>query len=228
MKKIFALLAVAAGMLFAAQTASAQLYFGGSVGFVSETLTVPVQGQPNQVFNGSAVKVLPEVGFRINDLIAVGGTIGYSVGDAYFGSLDQNNPLMYNLYTNAMANNLADARNGQRVTNVRVAPYARFFLYNGRRFSLFVEALVGFGSTTTENKNGQGNWDPTLTTKTTNVEILGQPGFAINFDNHFSIIGHLGAVGYEMMKDAQTDRTVSRFGADASTCNLTVGFVYSL
>ena len=228
MKKIIAILAAATAMMFAAQNASAQLYFGGSLGFVSEAFTRPVQGQPNQVFNAAAVKVLPEVGYRINDVIAVGGTIGYSIGNAYFGSLDQNNPLMYNLYVNAMNNNLADAQQGQRSSTIRVAPYARFFLYNGRRFSLFVEALVAFGGTTNEAKNAQGVWDPTLTTKTTNLEILGQPGFAINFDNHFSIIGHLGAAGFEMIKNAQTDATRSRFGIDASTCNLTVGFVYSL
>lgn len=228
MKKLIFVLAAAAGLMLASQTANAQLYFGGSLGFVSETQTNPQQGQPNQVFNGFAAKVLPEVGYRINDFIAVGGTIGYSLGNSYFGSLDQNNPLMYNLYTNAAANNLLDAQNGWRVSTFRVAPYARFFLFNGRRVSLFVEALVGIGGTTNESKNAQGVWDPTLTTKTINLEILGQPGFLINFDNHFAIIGHLGAVGFESIKNAQTDATTSRFGLDASTCNLTIGFVYSL
>lgn len=73
MKKTFFALAAAAAMLFAAQNASAQLYFGGSVGFTSTTLVVNATGENKT--SGSSYKLSPEIGYQINDRIAVGGTV---------------------------------------------------------------------------------------------------------------------------------------------------------
>ena len=69
MKKIL-LLAV---VMFASLNASAQFYAGGSIGFGS---VKPVGGGDSEF----VFKILPEVGYQINDQWAAGAVLGYSKG----------------------------------------------------------------------------------------------------------------------------------------------------
>lgn len=226
MKKIFALIAVAAGMLFAAQTASAQLYFGGAVSFTSTTQKTPAAisatGQ-DQTTSGSSICFIPEVGYKINDNIAVGGRIGYGTGAAAFGDIDPNSA-DFGTAVNEMQNDIQNANN--LTTSITFAPYFRYYIYNGRRFSFFAEAVVVYGSMNTKAKDAQGVWQDGA--KWSMFELGAKPGFSLNLDNHFAVIGHLGLIGFQSLKNARTDQSVSRVGMALSTNSLTIGFVYSL
>ena len=225
MKKFFFILAAAAGMLFAAQTANAQLYFGGSLGLTTTSARTPVVGQPGQftTSSGASVRLVPEVGYRITDRIAVGGRIGFGTGAAAFGDMDPNDAGFQTAF-NEMQNDLANAANV--TTSFSFAPYFRFYIYDGRRFSFFAEAVVCYGNMSSRAKDAQGVWQDGA--KLNMFEIGAKPGFSINFDNHFAIVGHLGFLGFQSIANAQNDASVSRFGLSASTNALSLGFVYSL
>ncbi|MBR4734657.1 MAG: outer membrane beta-barrel protein [Bacteroidales bacterium] len=225
MKKIFAILVAAAAMLFAAQTASAQLYFGGSIGLTTTTSKQPVVGNPGQFTNttGASVRFIPEVGYKINDRIGVGGRIGYGTGAAAFGDMDPNDAGLQTA-VNEMQNDLANANN--LTTSFTFAPYFRYYIYDGRRFSFFAEAVVLYGLMNMKAKDANGVWQDAG--KLSMFELGAKPGFSINFDNHFAIVGHLGFLGFQSLANPNTDASMSRFGLSMSTNSLTVGFVYSL
>jgi len=225
MKKFFFIVAAAAGLLFAAQTASAQLYFGGSLGLTTTTARQPVAANPGQFVNtsGASIRFVPEVGYRINDRMAAGGRIGYGTGAAAFGDLDPNDA-GFQTAINEMNQDLNNA--SSITTSFTFAPYFRYYIFDGRRFSFFAEAVVCYGSMVNKAKDAAGVWQDGGSLSL--FEIGAKPGFSINFDNHFCIIGHLGFLGLQSLTDAQTSASVSRFGLSMSSNALTIGFVYSL
>lgn len=226
MKKFFFIVAAAAGLLFAAQTASAQLYFGGSLGLTSSTQHTPAAISAtgaDETVSGSSICFLPEVGYKINGRMAVGGRIGYGTGPAAFGDMDPNDAGFANVL-NGINNDLNNTTN--ITTSFTFAPYFRYYIYDGRRFSFFAEGIVCFGAMNTKAKDNAGVWQDGA--KWNMFEIGAKPGFSINFDNHFAIIGHLGFVGFQSLKNARNDVSMSRLGLSMSTNSLTIGFVYSL
>lgn len=224
MKKLAIVLAAAAFMLSAA-TANAQLYFGGSLGYTTTSQRQPVVNNPGQftTTSGSSFRFIPEVGYKINSKMAVGGRIGYGTGAASFGDIDPNGDF-FQTAINEMQNDLGNANN--ITTSFTFAPYFRFVIFDGRRLSFFVEATTVYGNMSTKWKDGQGVWQDGG--KLTMFELGAKPGFSLNFDNHFSVVGHLGFLGFQSLSNAQTDASVSRFGASMSTSGLTLGFIYTL
>ena len=78
MKKILMTMVAA----FAAVSMNAQVYVGGSVGFVSAKMG----GGDSE----STYKIIPEIGYNLNDQWAVGIALGYQKGTCNFGNLDFN------------------------------------------------------------------------------------------------------------------------------------------
>ena len=116
MKKIL-LLAV---VLFASLNASAQFYAGGSIGFGS---VKPVNGGDSEFL----FKILPEVGYQINDKWAAGAVLGYSKGDF------------------AMASGTESfGTTGREV--FQISPYARYTAVEWDPVKLFFDGEVSFAS----------------------------------------------------------------------------------
>ena len=238
MKKII-FAAAAALMMLIGTKANAQLYFGGSVAF-STTTWNDGQNQANSITSGTSFKFMPEVGFRINDRMAVGGTVGYMHGLAALGSLNPNDYKGMLLAAAGMRGDQLSATNangqnlgGQRVDGIRFAPYFRFSIVNSRRFDLFVAGVIGYSSISTQNLNAQNAW--VEGPKYGLLEIGARPGFLVKFDGHFSIMAHIGSLGYQNISttrinpdNSRTTSTIGRFGLDVDSANIMLGFIYSL
>lgn len=225
MKKLAIVLAAAAFLLSAA-TANAQLYFGGSLGYTSSTYFRPaaLTGNGDLTITGSAYKFVPEVGYRINSRMAVGGRLGYGTGADSFGDIDPND--MNGIQT-AIAGINADGNNANSITtSFTFAPYFRYTIFDGRRLSFFVDAVAGFGNQANKTKDANGVWQDGG--KLSFFQLGAKPGFQLSFDNHFSVIGHLGFLGYQSVTNTQDSRKWSRVGASLSSNSITLGFLYSL
>lgn len=239
MKKII-FAAAAALMMLIGTKANAQLYFGGSVAFSTSSFD-DGQNTANSKTSGTSFKFMPEVGFRINDRMAVGGTIGYMHGIAALGSLDPNDYKGLLLAAAGVSGDRLSANNsvgvnvgGRKIDGVRFAPYFRFSIVNSRRFDLFVDGVIGYSSIKQENLNqATGAWvqGPTYGL----LEIGARPGFLVKFDGHFSIMAHIGTAGFQNLTQTQINAdnsksttTVSRIGLDVDSANIMLGFIYSL
>lgn len=222
MKKAIITLAAAACMMFAAKTASAQVYFGGSIGF---TTTIVTAG--NTTNNGSSYKFSPEVGYQINDKIAVGGVITIQRGLPYLGSFDMND---LKGFGTAYASMQADQNDmgGNRFNGIRFAPYFRWIFVDTRRFDLFLDATFAYGNLSQQFRDNNNTWQDGQ--KFHLLEIAARPGFRLKFDGgRFSIVGRLGSLGYQNLRLAgRTDQKISRLGLDMDTNNIMLGFCISL
>lgn len=219
MKKALFILAAAAMLLISGQRAKAQFYAGGSLGYSKTTLD-PGDGT-NNTRSGSSFKFLPEVGFQINERMSVGGTLGITQGYAAFGSF---NPNDLKAFLSMGASASADiAANDTRVSGFRMAPYFRFVIFNTRRVDLFAEASLAYMSIKMRDKT-TGVWQDAGSY--TGFEMAARPGFAFHIDSHFSIVGHLGAMGYQTVKDDDTDMSINRVGMDVDSNNILLGFEY--
>lgn len=238
MKKIVFAAAAALLMLIGTK-ANAQLYFGGTVAFSTTTWDDGLN-QANSKTSGASFKVMPEVGFRINDRMAVGGTIGYMHGLAALGSLNPNDYKGLLLAYAGMQGDGLSATNaqgvnlgGQKIDGIRFAPYFRFSIVCTRRFDLFVDGVIGYSSISTQRLNAQNAWVDG--NKYGLFEFGARPGFLVKFDGHFSIMAHVGSLGYQNVSttrinadNSKTTSTIGRFGLDVDSANIMLGFVYSL
>lgn len=105
-------------MAMISMAASAQWYAGGSLGVMS---VKPIGGGDSE----TVYKVVPEVGYNLNDEWAVGVKLGYQKGLCSF-----------------------ESSYGQNVdTEVfQVSPYARYSFFDSDPIKLFVDGCIGFAS----------------------------------------------------------------------------------
>ena len=103
--------------VFAAMNMNAQFYVGGSVGFGSAKLG----GGDSE----STYKIVPEVGYNLNDQWAIGVALGYQKGSCNFGNLDFN---------------------PGKVEVFAVSPYARYTFMESDMVNVFVDGGLTFAS----------------------------------------------------------------------------------
>ena len=103
--------------VFAAMNMNAQVYVGGSVGFGS----AKVGGGESE----STYKIVPEIGYNLNDQWAIGASLGYQKGACNFGSFDFA-PGDTEIFT--------------------VNPYARYTFLNSNMVNVFIDGGLGFAS----------------------------------------------------------------------------------
>ena len=103
-----------------------------------------------------------------------------------------------------------------------INPYARFtyFRTSNDLIALFLDGSVGFGIGSTSD----GNDTYTATT----YEIGIKPGIAINITDHFSIISHLGFLGYHGANDnAKAGGEAEYGGFNFNSNHLDIGLYYT-
>lgn len=114
MKKILMTLAT----LFVAVCANAQVFIGGTAGVAS------FGGEGDD--DHTTFKILPEIGYNINNNWAVGTVIGYEKGS--FSMLNEH---------------LAGAAD---IKAFEIAPYARYTFVHSKYINLFIDGGIGFAA----------------------------------------------------------------------------------
>lgn len=147
--------------------------------------------------------LMPELGYSFNDKWGVGGTIGYTY-----------------LNTNYKATSLSDTN----LNLFTINPYVRFtyFRTSNDLIALFIDGSVGFGigSTTYEDLN--------KTKTAVTYEVGFKPGIAINITDHFSIVSHLGFLGYHGANDNAKDGGQEEYGGvNFDSNHLDIGLYYT-
>lgn len=142
--------------------------------------------------------ILPELGYNINNNWAVGTTIGYDYTH-FNGKSTELHLFEFN-------------------------PYARYSFYRSGNnlVQLFVDGGAGIGL----GKYDYGKHDDGHTAVTWNVGF--RPGVAFNVTNNFSIVAHVGFLGYKGANNAAFDGGKARKGGVFLNGNdLTLGFYYN-
>ncbi len=215
-KKLFALCA----FLMLAVAANAQFYVGGSFGFTSTTVS---GGGSDE--SGSSFKIVPDLGYRLDDNMSVGVQVGYSHGLAAFGSLtvtDIKSAMM------TFAGAAADMANkDMKLNSFTIAPYLRYSFLHFGKARLFIEAYVGYNNIKTDSTPSMSSGSSVSISgneATINAFELGvRPGVIFSISEKFDVLCKMGALGYMSAKEKDSDMKISRFGVDADTYNLLVG-----
>ena len=193
MKKIL-LLAV---VLFASLNASAQFYVGGSVGFGS---VKPVGGGDSEF----VFKILPELGYNLNDKWAVGAVLGYQKGLQFSGmniGTGNNNVI-------EGVNNLATQANFSQVETFTISPYARYTAIEWDMVNVFFDGGLTFGSVKDSG---------------TYFSLGVRPGLAVKLCDEISFVAHLGFLGFENYSPKGGGKSGTSFGLEfANSCSFGV------
>ncbi len=219
-------------------TASAQVYVGGQIGFTSSSVNLDMDGT-NSV-SGTSFKILPEVGYKINDKWAVGIQVGYSKGISAFGTFDVNdfNSLAKNVGSAALdiassSDQFIDEVDRSKAPNIklnafRVAPYVRYTFLKAGNFDFFLEGGIAYTNIKAKNASKLANIlpdDPTINA----FEIAVRPGITFNINQHAQVVAKIGALGYQ---NAKLDMgmgfkpSLNRFGLEVDGDDLSLGFNY--
>ncbi len=94
-----------------------------------------------------------------------------------------------------------------------ISPYARytFFRTDNNLVSLFVDGGVGIGYLKPDEGDSKCTW-----------EIGFKPGLAVNLTEKFSLVAHVGFLGYQDLKEAG-----KTYGVNLDGRNITFGFYYN-
>lgn len=219
-------------------TASAQVYVGGQIGFTSSSVNVDIEGINS--ISGTSFKILPEVGYKINDKWAVGIQVGYSQGISAFGTFDVNdfNSLAKNVGSAALdvlgsSSQVIDGVEEAKAPNVklnafRVAPYVRYTFLKAGNFDFFLEGGIAYTNIKAKNVSKLTDRipdDPTINA----FEIAVRPGITFNINQHAQVVAKIGALGYQNAKlDMGMDfkPSLNRFGLEVDGDDLSLGFNY--
>jgi len=209
-KKIIALVALLACVTMGA---SAQVYVGGSLGFTSSKVD---QGGHDQ--DGSSYKIIPEIGYQLDDDLSVGLQIGYAHGYASFGSLNVTD--VKALMNTVVSTNADLNEDDMKLNSFTIAPYLRYNVLKFDRVKFFIEGGVGYTSIKTDQAPAQlgGN-----EAKLNLLEISFRPGVSIDLSSNISLMAKIGSLGYMEAKEKESDQKLTRFGLDIDTYNLLFG-----
>lgn len=142
--------------------------------------------------------ILPEIGYNLNSQWAIGTTIGYD-------------------YTHWCGADMS-------LHMFEFNPYARFsyFRSSNNLVQLFVDGGAGIGLGSFD----YGDDRDTHTAVTWNVGF--RPGVAFNFTDSFSVVAHIGFLGYKGANNAAFDAGQPRQGGIMfDTRDLTLGFYFN-
>ncbi len=210
---------VAAAM---ATTMSAQLYVGGELGlsFGQTKVTEPGLVTATGKTKTTTVKILPEIGYNLNEKMAVGVAFGYD----------------FNKNVTPLASYDVTSKTNEFVFK----PYFRYYFVKWDKVGLFADAQfgMGFGKNTYETYEDEGifYYPVSTTSKTTSFSFAIVPGIAFTPCEKVSVVAKLGdGLGY-WYKQTKTPysyygdkkTTSNKFGLDLETLGLTVGVYFTL
>lgn len=174
----------------AAVSVNAQVYVGGGIGFAS---------YDNGAKSYTSFKFLPEIGYVLDEDMAIGVTFGYEQG-----SVD------------AAINSTVGSVDAPKTFSV--APYLRYNFVKMGKVAIFADGQLSYKNIDNKDINGQ---------KYNSFGIGVLPGIAVNFNDKLSFVSHLGYLGYNQIKsDADGAKAQSSVGLNL-TNGLTFGLYYN-
>lgn len=206
---------------------SAQFYVGGTFGISHSKLSF---GEGVESQSGTSFKILPEIGYQLNDKFTVGGNIGYIKGYAALGSFD---PTDIKEFGSAIASSITDVAGGDLIdmnlSAFRIAPYVRYSIYKIQKFEFFADGTIGlnFGKGSGILNMGSGG-STDVDEKMSSFEVSITPGVAFSVTDKLKLHAKIGAIGYQQLKVKDRDIKLSRFGIDVDGNNILFGLTYSL
>lgn len=99
-----------------------------------------------------------------------------------------------------------------------INPYARYTFFSNEKVNLFVDGGVDLGF-------GASKYDGESSDTAVTYGIGFKPGLSYNISEKFSLIAHLGFLGYEGGNDAS--HAADQGGLKFHTDNLSIGFYYN-
>lgn len=104
---------------------------------------------------------------------------------------------------------------GEKSTTFNISPYARATFFHSKMVDLFVDGGVGFGIGCADSSTA------------VTYEIGFRPGVSLNLSDKFSLVAHVGFLGYES-GNAPAKRTGApeNWGLNLDGTNLLFGFYY--
>ena len=187
MKKILMTLAVA----FVAVAANAQVYVGGNVGIASSK-----NGDADAV---TTYKVLPEIGYNLDQNWAIGTTVGFGKGTPVNIEKKLEDGMLQNYFT--------------------VEPYVRYTFVRSKYINAFVDG--GFGYAHFNHAHGAA--------ASVNAWSVGvKPGISVNLSPKVSFVAHVGFAGWKSAKaDVDGAKSSDAWGVDLDGNNVTFGVYYN-
>lgn len=237
MKKVV-LFAVAA---FAAVAMSAQVYVGGSLGFSSSSLKI---ADGVDKLSGSSFQIRPEVGYKLDDKMALGIELGYTQGVPTFGNISYSDVKgAITSVAGAATDILGGKKFGQmmgasyKISGLAVAPYFRYNFIANKYFDLFAEVRIGY----TAGKVNMTGYDETTGEKEGDADVKlnifeagVRPGIAVKVTDKINLTAKLGNLGYQNMSlnlDDMGKTTIkpklNRFGLNLDANNIIFGLSYN-
>ncbi|MDE6859945.1 MAG: porin family protein [Duncaniella sp.] len=107
-----------------------------------------------------------------------------------------------------------------------ITPYARYSYFKSGMLNLFVDGGFGLGA-------GKSKYEGESSDTAVTYEIGFKPGLALNITEKFSLVAHVGFLGYRGANDAATDAleaagiSAKSWGLDLSGYNLSFGLYYT-
>lgn len=207
----------------------AQTYVGGSFGISHSQIK---NGNSDQ--SGTSFKVMPEIGYQLDDNWALGLTVGFTKGYAALGSFD---PADIKAMTSAILSTAVDVASddniGLDLKGFHLAPYARYTCLKSQGFEVFLEGVVAMNYIKT--KTGGADEDTrsissmalSVDDKLTGFEVCLRPGIAYALSDNFKLTAKIGSLGFQHYKADKADITLSRFGLDMDGNNILFGMQYA-
>lgn len=193
MKKIM----FAAALMVASLSASAQVYIGGGVALHS---TTPETVKDKDVDDITTFKLLPELGYKIDDNLSIGAAFGYSYKKQ------------------------GDVKN----TGFSIEPYIRYTFAKWNNVGFFGEGGFGYEHTNNSTEKEVGKVTVKTEDKVNTWYIGVRPGISVDLSKNFTLVSKIGWLGYKSWKHDNDDaKAGSDFGLDLDASNIQFSLLYN-
>ena len=216
-KKVIALSAL---FVLSTINSKAQFYIGGSLGYTSTKVSNSGNDQ-----SGSSFKIMPEIGYGLNEKISLGVQAGYAHGYAAFGSLTATD---IQSAINVIASGYADiSEENMKLNSFTITPYIRYNVLSLGKLHLFLEGAAGYTNIKSDGIISIGE-QPKQEINMDAFEIAVRPGITLDLHSHLNVHIKLGSLGLISAKDKESDIKITRSGFEMNSENILIGLVFRL
>lgn len=216
-KKVIALSAL---FVLSTINSKAQFYIGGSLGYTSTKVSNSGNDQ-----SGSSFKIMPEIGYCLNEKVSLGVQAGYAHGYAAFGSLTATD---IQSAINVIASGYADiSEENMKLNSFTITPYIRYNVLSLGKLHLFLEGAAGYTNIKSDGIIAIGE-QPKQEINMDAFEIAVRPGITLDLHSHLNVHIKLGSLGLISAKDKESDIKITRSGFEMNSENILIGLVFRL